>query len=106
MERSLSECVLGNYTECLYEGQLPLQAQEPFQMMTNIFIMIQLLFEGVISSGDHSDPKVEDFKTMDLSKLSEHFSFNMDSVLPFFCGDSQDCRTLGSEGRRQIRTKC
>ena len=53
--------------------------------------------QGLLTKGDFQDPNVEDLKTMNLSRLSEHFSFNADSVLPFFCGDSKVCRTLGSQ---------
>merc|ERR1712150_142645 len=76
VERTVTDCVLGNYTECLYQG--------------------------VLTKGDFQDSNVEDLKTMNLSRLSEHFHFNADSVLTYFCGDSEDCRTLGS--RTALRT--
>jgi len=71
VSRSVDDCVKGNHSECLYEG--------------------------VITPGDITDPDVSNFETMDMTRFSHHFSFNMDSILPFFCGDSKDCRTLGSQ---------
>ena len=32
------------------------------------------------------------FAKMNLSLFSEHFSFRTDSIIPFFCGDSELCR--------------
>ena len=58
--------------------------------------LIVVLFRGVLTKGDYEDPNVEDLKTMNLSRLSTHFAFNTDSVVTYFCGDSKDCRTLGS----------
>ena len=52
---------------------------------------------GVITEGSYTDPNVLTFGKMNLSRFSEHFSFRMDSIIPFFCGDSEVCRTLGSE---------
>ena len=57
---------------------------------------------GVITEGSYTDPDVMSLETMDLSRFSQHFSFRMDSIIPFFCGDTEDCRTLGSE--KALRT--
>ena len=54
-------------------------------------------FAGVLTEGSYTDPDVKSLETMDLSRFSEHFSFKMDSIIPFFCGDTLECRTLGSE---------
>ena len=51
----------------------------------------------MISEGSYTDPNVMTFGKMSLSRFSQHFSFRMDSIIPFFCGDSEVCRTLGSE---------
>ena len=51
----------------------------------------------MISEGSYTDPDVMTFGKMNLSRFSQHFSFRMDSIIPFFCGDSELCRTLGSE---------
>ena len=51
----------------------------------------------MITEGSYTDPDVLSLETMDLSRFSQHFSFRMDSIIPFFCGDSEECRTLGSE---------
>ena len=51
----------------------------------------------MITEGSYTDPNVMTLGKMNLSRFSEHFSFRMDSIIPFFCGDSELCRTLGSE---------
>ena len=93
VERTVTDCVLGNYTECLYQGEAVIT-----QLPRRNYIQLQ----GVLTKGDFQDPNVEDLKTMNLSRLPEHFHFNADSVLTYFCGDSEDCRTLGS--RTALRT--
>ena len=50
-----------------------------------------------MTEGSFTDPDVMSLETMDLSRFSQHFSFRMDSIIPFFCGDTEECRTLGSE---------
>ena len=67
MDRSLDDCVFGNYSECLYEG--------------------------VMDVSDHTDPNVRMFDVMDKTKVDQHYCFKMDSVIPFFCGDTQVCRS-------------
>jgi len=69
--RSVDDCVYGNYSECLYQGTM--------------------------APGDYADYRVDSLKTMKLSTFAENYSFRMDSQIPFFCGDSLDCRTLGSK---------
>ena len=69
-----------------------------------------MYFVGVITEGSYTDPDVMTFSKMNLSRFSQHFSFRMDSIIPFFCGDSEVCRTLGSEealsaAKRNIRNK-
>ena len=56
-----------------------------------------MLSIGVITEGSYTDPNVLTFPKMNLSLFSDHFSFRADSIIPFFCGDSELCRTLGSE---------
>ena len=51
----------------------------------------------MITEGSYTDPDVMSLETMDLSRFSQHFSFRMDSIIPFFCGDTVECRTLGSK---------
>ena len=51
----------------------------------------------MITEGSYTDPDVMSLETMDLSRFSQHFSFRMDSIIPFFCGDTVECRTLGSQ---------
>ena len=58
---------------------------------------LEYYFPGVITEGSYTDPNVMTLGKMNLSRFSEHFSFRMDSIIPFFCGDSEVCRTLGSE---------
>ena len=55
------------------------------------------VLQGLMARGDFQDPLVASLETVDLGRLSESFSFQMDSVVPFFCGESEDCRTLGSQ---------
>ena len=52
---------------------------------------------GVLVPGDYTDPDVASLQTLELRRFSSHSSFKMDSIVPFFCGDSKDCRTLGSK---------
>jgi len=69
--RSVDECVIGNHTECLYSG--------------------------IMATGDYTDYRVHSLENLDLDAFSENYSFRMDSQIPFFCGDSIDCRTIGSD---------
>ena len=51
----------------------------------------------MITEGSFTDPDVLSLETMDLRRFSQHFSFRMDSIIPFFCGDTAECRRLGSQ---------
>ena len=51
----------------------------------------------MISPANKLDPAITELNT-NITELDlvNNFSFNMDSQIPFFCGDSEECRTFGS----------
>ena len=78
-------------------------AEKKVHFFPFFFLLLQpspstcLCCEGVMAQGNFLDPLVASLETVDLRRLSESFSFQMDSMVPFFCGDSEVCRTLGSQ---------
>ena len=68
MSDNINDCVLLNHTECQYSGLLK-HEHKLFRWIIILFIMYE------------TKPCV----------------FRMDSQVAFFCGDSEECRTLGSE---------